>query len=29
MLVILTLGMIVDGLFTTSAKHLRARRGLA
>ena len=29
MLVILTLGMIVDGLFTTAAKHLRARRGLA
>ena len=28
MLVILTLGMIVDGLFTTAAKHLRARRGL-
>jgi NitT/TauT family transport system permease protein len=28
MLVILTLGMIVDGLFSTAAKQLRQRRGL-
>jgi NitT/TauT family transport system permease protein len=29
MVVILVLGMIVDGLFSSAAKRLRTRRGLA